>query len=102
MTRYTVTWLEEAQDELAKIWTTAKERRQVTEAANAIDLELLYDAETKGQPLSEGLRSLSIPPLHVLFSVKVSDRLVEVSLVRIDPGLPPNLEGNGQKSEPVA
>lgn len=97
MTRYTVTWLEGAQDELAQIWTTAKERNQVTDAANAVDVELLYDAETKGQPLSESLRTLCIPPLHVLFSVSVSDRLVEVSMVRIDPGLSPNLEGNGQQ-----
>jgi hypothetical protein len=102
MTRYTVTWLEEAQDELAQIWTAAEERKQVTDAANAIDAELLYDAECKGQPLAEGLRTLCIPPLHVLFTVSVSDRLVEVSLLRIDRELSPNSEGNGQQRDPEA
>jgi hypothetical protein len=97
MTRYTVTWLDEAQAELAQIWVAAKDRQSVTDAANSIDKQLCYDAENKGQPLSEGLRTLYIPPLHVLFAVSDSDRLVEVSSVRIDPSLSTNLEGNGQQ-----
>ena len=97
MTRYTVTWLEEAQAELAQIWVNAEHRQVITDAANDIDAELLNDAETKGQALSERLRALTIPPLHVLFRVSEPDRLVEVSSVRFDPGLSSTLEGNGQQ-----
>lgn len=93
MTRYTVTWVEEAQDELARIWMETSDPKEVTLAANAIDRELALDPSRKGLPISEGLRALSIPPLCVLFSVRELDRLVEVARVRRDPpwpGLPTN------------
>jgi hypothetical protein len=97
MNRYTVTWVPETQADLAQIWVDADDKSSVTNAANAIDVELAQDAENKGSPLSEGLRTIHIPPLHALFSVSEPDRIVEVASVRMDPGLSLNLEGNGQK-----
>jgi hypothetical protein len=85
MTKYTVTWLKGAAGHLAQIWIDAPDKQAVTRAANSIDLELATDADSKGAPVKEGLRSLYLPPLHVLFTVREPDRLVEVVSVRIDP-----------------
>ncbi len=85
MTRYTVTWLQGAQDHLASLWMQRPDRKRITQAANAVDQELAADPMSKGQPASEGLRTLHVPPLHVLFSVREPDRMVEVASVRADP-----------------
>jgi len=84
MTRYTVSWLEGAQEHLAEVWLNAPNKQAVTDAANAIEVELARDADKKGMAVSEGLRTLHIPPLHVLFTVSEPDRLVEVVSVRSD------------------
>jgi hypothetical protein len=82
MTRYTVVWLESAEDELADLWIRAQDRNAVTTAAHAIDVELAEDAATKGGEVSEGLRAFLAPPLRILFAVDEGDRLVEVVRVR--------------------
>jgi hypothetical protein len=91
MTRYTVTWLEGAQNQLAELWLEAADRIAVTDAANRSDRALAGDPQDKGSPVSEGLRSLVVPPLYVLFSVSEPDRLVEVASVRRElPTTPTN------------
>jgi hypothetical protein len=35
--RYTVTWVQEADDELAELWLNASDRNAVSRAANAIE-----------------------------------------------------------------
>jgi hypothetical protein len=57
MTRYTVVWRRSTQDELAEIWTIARDRNAVTAAAHFIDVELTHDAATKRVEVSEGLRA---------------------------------------------
>lgn len=98
MTRYTVLWSRPAENQLALIWTDAADRQAVTNAANAIDTELASNPLNKGLPLSEGMRTLNIPPLHVLFFVEEADRLVRVVLVRplTPPASPPLPNGNGK------
>ena len=78
MTRYTVVWVQSVEDELVELWLAASDRNEVTAATHAIDKELGSDAESKGDDLAEGLRSLNIPPLRVIFTVSKNDRLVEV------------------------
>jgi hypothetical protein len=95
MTRYIVTWVESAQQELAQVWIDAPNREAVTAATHAIDKELVEDAATKGSELSEGLRELIIPPLRVLFLVREPDRLVEVCTVRHLPSPSAPTRGNG-------
>ena len=95
MTRYIVTWVESAQEELAQIWIDASDRQAVTAATHAIDRELVEDAATKGSELREGLRELTVPPLRVLFLVREEDRLVEVSKVRYLPSPALPTPGNG-------
>jgi hypothetical protein len=92
--KYTVTWLKGAQDHLAAIWVDAPDKQAVTDAANTIDAELAVNPERKGTAVAEGLRGLYIPPIHVLFTVKEQDRLVEVVSVRADPP-PDDSQTNG-------
>ena len=82
MIRYTVVWVEDAQDELAELWTAATDRDAVTTATHAIDKELAEDPENKGVELSEGLRALYQFPLRVLFLVRDEDRIVDVLRVK--------------------
>jgi plasmid stabilization system protein ParE len=97
MTRYTVVWSDPAQNQLARIWLEASDKQAVTAAANAIDAELAADAEKKGGELHEGLRTLDILPLHVLFTVSPPDRMVRVVTVRADS---PSPQKNGQPPPP--
>lgn len=82
MNRYTVTWHREAEDELTELWIAAPDRDEIAAAVRAIDAALASDAETRGEPVAEGLRSLNAPPLRVLFTVRQDDRLAVVQVVR--------------------
>lgn len=82
MTRYTVVWVQSALDELAEIWLEVSDRDSVAEAADKIDRELAEDAPAKGSELSEGLRSLFVPPLKAIFAVREADRIAEVFVVK--------------------
>ena len=95
MTRYTVTWVPNAQDELAQIWLDAPDRQAVTAATHRIDRELAEDAPTKGTEVSEGLRELIVPPLKVLFTASEADRLVVVAKVHFLRPPSTLTEGNG-------
>lgn len=83
MTRYTVTWLQDAVNELGEIWLASKDRSTVTAASAVIDRELANDAPTKGTPLAEGLRVYDAPPIRAVFSVDDTDRTVEVARIRL-------------------
>ncbi len=78
MTRYTVVWVQSVEDELVEIWLAAEDRNAVTFATHSVDRELGTQADSKGEDLAEGLRSLNVPPLRVIFTVSKDDRLVEV------------------------
>jgi hypothetical protein len=82
MTRYTEVWNQSAQFELAELWLIAVDRSAVTSATHEIDQMLSADASTKGSELSEGLRSLIVSPLKVIFAASDDDRIVEVLRVR--------------------
>jgi len=78
MTRYTVVWHALAQDELADIWLGATDRNAITAAANTIDTTLAIDPSAQGASVSSRSRELTSGPLHVLFRVIESDRIVQV------------------------
>jgi mRNA-degrading endonuclease RelE of RelBE toxin-antitoxin system len=82
MTRYTVVWAPDAEDELADLWIEARDRNALTRATNLVDLERSHDAGTKRVGVAEGLRALLAPPLRVLFSVDEDDRVVTVAQVK--------------------
>jgi len=82
MTRFTVTWSSEAEDELVELWLNASDRNEISASVQAIDLALGSDAASKGEAVAEGLRSFNAPPLRVLFVARESDRVVNVALIR--------------------
>lgn len=82
MTRYTIVWPRDAEEDLAEIRVTAPDRSSVTAASLAIDNELAQDAARKGLEVSEGLRALYKPPLRALFAVREDGRVVEVLRVK--------------------
>jgi len=96
MKSYSVTWLKGAEDQLAQIWLEASDRDAVTEASHRIDVALAEDADSKGTPLREGLRSLNDPPLRALFWVSEAERRVEVVSVRLLADLRPDPQSNGE------
>jgi plasmid stabilization system protein ParE len=104
MTKYTVVWHDRAEGQLARMWSDLSDRAGITRAADAIDLELEYDPDRKGQAERDGLRSLFIPPLHILYEVRDPDRVVEVVVVRyvappaVDPGTNGHSLTDGQEA----
>jgi plasmid stabilization system protein ParE len=80
--RFTVTWTQNALDQLAELWIGTTDREALTRAGNRIDEELAVDPHDKGAGLHEGLRSLERPPLRVIYEVVQGDRVVEISAVR--------------------
>ena len=81
MIEYAVVWTLSAREELAEVWMASPDRAAVTQTVTTIDRELSMDAGTAGNELSEGLRVLVIVPLRVLFSVRESERIVDVEKV---------------------
>jgi len=48
MTTFTVTWHQQALDELAEIWTASGRRQAVADSVNRIDRVLRVDSAAKG------------------------------------------------------
>jgi hypothetical protein len=83
MNKFTVTWSKRSQGLLAQIWIdNPQEREAITRAAFQVDIELAENPEQKGREEAEGLRSLRVTPLTVLFEVREPDCLVEVVSVK--------------------
>ena len=97
MTKYAVTWCDEAEAQLAAMWVQRKKSRAaITSAAHAIDAELQFAPTDKGTPQPDGLRSLHVPPLQVLYVVRPSDRVVKVVMARfLQPPSTPGSNGPG-------
>jgi hypothetical protein len=74
--RFTVVWIQAAQDALADIWNNATDRQDVTDAADVIDRELAVDADFKGAQYGGGWVIVEDP--LVAFTVDVPNRLVTV------------------------
>jgi hypothetical protein len=85
MTHYTVTWHEDALNELAQIWMKAADRAQVTNATWAIDAILRSDANSKGSRIAPDVefKEMFVSSLRVWFSVSEPDLLVKVLHVSI-------------------
>jgi hypothetical protein len=53
MSRYTVLWLRDAQDELARIWLTSSNRNSVTRAVAQIDAMLANAPAERGEEVCQ-------------------------------------------------
>jgi hypothetical protein len=75
--RFTVTATTSATNELAEIWLRAADCNAVQEASDNIDDLLRSDPLGVGIP-SEPDRIFFVPPLGVVYDVKVADRMVTI------------------------
>jgi plasmid stabilization system protein ParE len=82
MTRHTVTWHQDAEQDLASLWISATDRDDITQAVQAIDLALSSASGSVGDQIAEGLYGLNAPPLRVLYVIRETDRIIEVVMVR--------------------
>jgi hypothetical protein len=82
MTRYTVTYVRDALQDLARLWLSASDRQAVTEAGHAVDRLLRDDASHTGAPIGAERRQVIIPPIIVEFTVEEDDRRVTIWSVR--------------------
>lgn len=76
--KYTVVWKPEAEEELARMWNEAQDRRELTAAANAIDRLLRTSPQDQGESRSGATRIMFVHPLGVIYDVEEQDRLVSV------------------------
>ena len=83
MTRFTVVWLQGAENDLAEIWQAAADRREITAAGDRVDQKLAIDPHVDSQYLSELLWCIDDFPLRVYFGLRLDDRVVEVSNVAL-------------------
>ncbi len=85
MNVFTVLWEEDAEQELARIWSGSADPAAVTRAQARIDGTLARGAFQNAVHRSEGLFTLVDSPLMVYFTIDHSRRVVEVSWVKLVP-----------------
>jgi hypothetical protein len=73
----------DAQDGLAAAWLDAPNRAAVTAPQAKIDHLLGDDPFVYGEPVSEDLYSISVPPLRALFYVNKPAKLVYVESIGV-------------------
>ena len=79
---FTVTWVPDAEAELAELWMAAPERERIRLAADQIEKQLRGNPQSIGESRSGGRRILIVPPLAVTYRVLPEDRIVQVVNVR--------------------
>jgi len=83
--RYTVVWERVAQMQLAACYNAAAFPNAVSAAQHRIDRLLLTNPLANADPESEGLYSLVVPPLRVLFEIADADCLVRIVSATLTP-----------------
>ena len=83
---FTVTWDDDAHDELARLWTkNPRIRQEITNASDEIDRLLAIDPLSLGEASSPRTREFVVPPLKVLYFVSEADRIARVLYVKLWP-----------------
>jgi len=76
--KFNVVWTPTAEEDLARVWTEARDRDAVTSAAHTIDRLLSQDPDSIGKICFDTVRSFSAAPLGVDYEVVEADRIVFV------------------------
>jgi hypothetical protein len=71
-------WDPRAEEELAAVWLTSKDRNAVTKASDEIDNVLSLFPNSAGEPTFDTVRVFAQPPLAVEYEVIESERRVFV------------------------
>lgn len=85
MTRFTVDWDTDAENELARLYTGSNDPAAVTHASARIDQRLANNPLREGQLLSEGLYRIDERPLAAHYTIDLVRRHVQVTWVRSAP-----------------
>jgi len=75
---YSVEWADAAEQQLAKVWSDAKDKPAVNDAVDEIDRRLGRDPHSQGESRSGHKRILFMGPLVVLFYIDEKKREVTV------------------------
>ncbi|HQU42946.1 MAG: hypothetical protein B7Z73_01360 [Planctomycetia bacterium 21-64-5] len=78
MKRFQIDWLPEALDGLADIWLKFPDRQAVNDVANLLEEQLEQDPLGWGTELSEGLMTIEMAPIRLIFTVDEATQVVEV------------------------
>jgi len=76
--KHTAVWKPEAEEELARLWTEAPDRGDVTAAADEIDRLLDRSPLDQGESRSGATRIFFVDPIGVIYDVSEGHRLVSV------------------------
>ena len=76
--KFSVLWKEDAEQELAAIWTESEDRAAVTWAADRFDALLKSGSHAQGESRFDTVRIMLVPPLGIDFEVIEEDRIVYV------------------------
>jgi len=79
---FSVLWLPEAEQELARIWMEATDRLAVRNAADILDRRLSSHPNDVGESRSGGRRIAFEKPLIIVFKIDPRAQTVEVQRVR--------------------
>jgi hypothetical protein len=79
---YSVVWLDDAITAALKMISAAADPGGVLESMERARTLLSANPEPPDSLLHEGLRSLNVPPLRILYCVDHSQRLVEIVAAR--------------------
>ena len=76
--RWTLTYLQSAQDQLATIWMNAPDQADVSRAANLIEQRLRKNPYSFSESRDDNSRVMIEAPLALNYDVRDDDRLVTV------------------------
>ncbi|QDT36690.1 hypothetical protein [Stratiformator vulcanicus] len=80
MTRFTVIYEQEAEEQLASLWLSHFDRDEVAEASRSIDVRLRDDPRRNGTPIGNKRDELGCQagPLIAIYTISDGDMLVQV------------------------
>ena len=80
---FRVRWAKSALNELTNHWVNAdsERRRAITSATQAVDRELAFNPQDKGESRPDDARIFFAPPLGILFQVEQPSAIVRVTRV---------------------
>jgi hypothetical protein len=90
----TVVWHPAARELLAEIWLQARDRAEVSRAANSLDRSLKNNPAENGQHEYDRVYRILYAPLEVFYEVLPEDRIVKVAYIRRFDW--PSTGGNGK------
>lgn len=77
---YDVVWMQEALNDLARIWMQADSvlRQEITRAANALDRELSTNPYLSSESRADDERIIFIYPIGAIISIELGTRTVRI------------------------